>query len=545
MLTEEEDNNMSTFHDLLDKFGIAATEAQKSDFEKWIIDSAWSKYNDDKMNHRIIIENKLKALGLRFTNGTVGKEYKAEFRIPCELADDIWLNGVEQLGLNFTLQDDVEVEQMNANESCISKETTVEVISTDDSAETEVAKNDSDKTTDTEVEELTESDGSLENKAGIEAIEKKEPNEYILQISGKPTTPGDFTISLCVKHKGWINGEPTIELKLPIAFNPDPRSLWKNIPTSENLLYYKPDYDCEYLKVEECENSGPRKDIVAASQRGRSHAQEGKPRDDHFKLFHCDDSDWYIIAVADGAGSAKYSREGSRIACETVVDHCKEQLLNCSEFEEKIKAYHNAEDEENARKQMANIIYNIIGNAAFKAHKKIKEAALTNNFNTKDFATTLLFAICKKFDFGWFVASYWVGDGAMCLFNKEKQTFKLLGIPDEGEFSGQTRFLTMPEIFKDAKAIMDRLRFSIEEDFTALMLMTDGISDPMFETDNNLNSYEKWEEFWNKLHTGFAEDDIRGVQLTDDNEEAKYQLLKWMDFWSPGNHDDRTIAILY
>ena len=111
-----------------------------------------------------------------------------------------------------------------------------------------------------------------------------------------------------------------------------------------------------------------------------------------------------------------------------------------------------------------------------------------------------MFAICKKFDFGWFIASYWVGDGAMCLYNKENGTHKLLGIPDEGEFSGQTRFLTMQEIFKDAKSVMDRLRFSIEDDFTALMLMTDGVSDPMFETDNNLNSTAKWDEFWNKLH---------------------------------------------
>jgi hypothetical protein len=92
---------------------------------------------------------------------------------------------------------------------------------------------------------------------------------------------------------------------------------------------------------------------------------------------------------------------------------------------------------------------------------------------------------------------------------------------------------------------MDRLRFSIEDDFTALMLMTDGISDPMFETENNLNSYDKWEAFWNRLQTGFTDDGISGVELTDDNEEAQYQLLRWMDFWSPGNHDDRTIAILY
>jgi hypothetical protein len=68
--------------------------------------------------------------------------------------------------------------------------------------------------------------------------------------------------------------------------------------------------------------------------------------------------------------------------------------------------------------------------------------------------------------------------------------------------------------------------------------MTDGVSDPKFETDNNLINPNKWDELWNDLLEN-------GVELTDDNENAKDQLLDWLDFWSPGNHDDRTIAILY
>lgn len=106
---------------------------------------------------------------------------------------------------------------------------------------------------------------------------------------------------------------------------------------------------------------------------------------------------------------------------------------------------------------------------------------------------------------------------------------------------GQTRFLTMPEIFKDGKSIYDRLRFCIEPDFTALFLMTDGVSDPMFETDANLNNPDKWDALWDRL----LHDEEHPVHLVDDNEQAKDELLDWLDFWSPGNHDDRTIAILY
>jgi serine/threonine protein phosphatase PrpC len=529
---------MGKIIDILERFGIIASDAQAEDFEKWMVNFTWSKYNDDKMNQRIIIENKVKSLGLRFSNGTVGKEYSAQFIIPNELVDDVWIEGFEELGLSASLKEDND----KSNES--NEKITTEEIKSCENDNTEADGTNDETVVATVVEDSTEN-SVLENENTTTFSNTSQTEDFILEVKGRPTTPGDFTVNLCYKHKGWLEGEPITVIKIPVAFNPDPRSLWKNIETPKDIIFYKPDYESEYLKVEGNETSGPRKDIVAASQRGRSHAQEGKPRDDHFKLYHCDESDWYIIAVADGAGSAKYSRKGSEIACETVVNYCKEQLLKCPEFEDKIRAYKNAEDEEDARKQMANIIYNIIGNAAFKAHKSIKDAAIANEFSIKDFATTLMFAICKKFDFGWFVASYWVGDGAMCIFNKDKQTFRLLGIPDEGEFSGQTRFLTMPEIFKDAKSVMDRLRFSIEEDFTALMLMTDGISDPMFETDKNLNSYNKWEEFWNKLHIGFSDDNIPGVELIDDNEEARFQLLRWMDFWSPGNHDDRTIAILY
>ncbi len=114
----------------------------------------------------------------------------------------------------------------------------------------------------------------------------------------------------------------------------------------------------------------------------------------------------------------------------------------------------------------------------------------------------------------------------------------MLGMPDEGEYAGQTRFLTMPEIFSDSNKFYQRMNCRIVPDFTALFLMTDGVSDPKFETDANLKSYDKWNELWADLKEN-------GVELTDDNEEAANQLLNWLDFWSPGNHDDRTIAILY
>jgi hypothetical protein len=161
----------------------------------------------------------------------------------------------------------------------------------------------------------------------------------------------------------------------------------------------------------------------------------------------------------------------------------------------------------------------------------------------KDYATTLLAAICRKFSFGWFVGSFWVGDGGMGIYGRDTSYLRVLGEPDGGEFAGQTRFLTMPGIVDNPTELYNRLRIDIVPDFTALILMTDGVTDPKFETDANLKRIEKWHALWDDLH-GKNEDGVR-VELTDNNKNSAPQLLNWLDFWSRGNHDDRTIAIMY
>ena len=338
-------------------------------------------------------------------------------------------------------------------------------------------------------------------------------------------------------------GNLLIEKRVPFIINQDPRKLWKDLPVEWEKMpepkYINEPTQQTYVKVEALADGTPQKDIVAASKRGRSHAQEAKPRDDYFRVEHMDNG-WYVMAVADGAGSAKFSRKGSQIACDESVENCLMKLGQCKAFEEAIAQYNGqeADAEKEARKVVGNFIYDIVGTAAFKAHKAIGDEAMRSKQPTKFYATTLLLTICKKFPYGWFVASFWVGDGAICLYNREEHTAKILGIPDGGEYAGMTRFLTMPEIFKDASDLYQRLRFTIVDNFTALFLMSDGVSDPKFETDANLNDPTRWDALWDDLKEN-------GVELTDDNEEAQHQLLNWLDFWATGNHDDRTIAILY
>lgn len=361
------------------------------------------------------------------------------------------------------------------------------------------------------------------------------------EIKGIPNTAGDHKIKLKIKRNDWSDGKPVFERQITLIINPDPKSLWKNIPTPNDIEYYKPDSDKCFVKVTSSTNifglgKTHKKDIVAASQRGRSHAQEGKPRDDDFNIRYISEVDWYILSVADGAGSAKSSRKGSEIACRTVVEVCEHLIKEkTKEFENLIKDF-STEKSDEKRKKMGDSLYGILGNSVFKAVKNIEEEAKKTNKPLKDYSTTLIVSICKKFKFGWFVGAFWVGDGGVGIYNKDTNFLKILGESDGGEYAGQTRFLTMPEITQPTE-LYRRLRFDIVDDFTALILMTDGITDPKFETDTNLLKVEKWNELWQDLS--------KEVDFSDCNEATADQLLNWLDFWSPGNHDDRTIAILF
>ncbi|MDR1103606.1 MAG: protein phosphatase 2C domain-containing protein [Tannerella sp.] len=376
-------------------------------------------------------------------------------------------------------------------------------------------------------------------------------NAETKQIEGIPAQAGDYKITLQCKRKNAPEGRPPIQRELTLIINPDPRSLWNHIPTSTEIEYYKPDEDRAFVKVKSkitthffglSKTEEKRRDMVAASQRGRSHAHEGRPRDDDFALHFDEQTGWYTMVVADGAGSARYSRRGSQIACRTVVEVCRTLIPAQRDTFEKAIAVFDADKSQENRNEVGKILYGIIGNAAFKAYKSIEEEAAAKGSPMKDYATTLLLAVCRKFDFGWFVGAFWVGDGGIGVYRTEPPLLKIMGEPDGGEFAGQTRFLTMPEIMQ-ATEIYRRLRFDTYPDFTALILMTDGVTDPKFETDANLHRIEKWHDLWNDLN-GQNEDHAR-VDFTDDNEEAAGQLLKWLDFWSKGNHDDRTVAILF
>lgn len=384
----------------------------------------------------------------------------------------------------------------------------------------------------------------------VKNVEFENLNQYGLNfnpglnvIEGDPTQSGDFKIKMKFNVLGEEEAaEPHVK-SLSLVINANPKSLWKNIPSDEGRdaqwkaeNFWKEDQTSDFQPIGD-------KHIVVASKRGRSHANVGSFREDDFAFKHFDENGWSVVCVADGAGSAKLACQGSKIACDAVIEYFFENLSKkgLNEFDQILSNYHNKVGED-ASKKISHFVYNNLSKAAQFAHHRIEAFAKETEHPLKDFHSTLIFALFKKYDFGYAILTFGVGDCPIGLLNKDLSNIKLMNWLDVGEFSGGTRFITMPEIFTSDK-FSTRFGFTLIEDFSYLMLMTDGIYDAKFVVEANLEKLKNWRTFVDDLK-GNNEDQV-AVSFDSSNKEIGNQLSQWMDFWSPGNHDDRTLAIIF
>lgn len=339
-----------------------------------------------------------------------------------------------------------------------------------------------------------------------------------------PTVSGEHRIEIELSHPDRPNHPLITEVSL-VTINPDPDSLWK---------YFEPDPEAPFKKTNtECEKlTTPFSNIIAASQRGRSHAHEGSFREDDYRVSFHEESGWHLLVAADGAGSAKLSRLGSQLACETSQVVLRNWLEEgAAKLDEAIPSLVNEDDSGKIKQQL----YHWLVTAAHSSLNAIKEKAAEMDppRPPKDFHTTLLICAAKKLEAGWVLVSFTVGDGGVGIRQGDGTPIAFCE-PDSGEFSGQTVFLTVNNVFGDPVKNMSRLHAAYVKDLSAVVLMTDGITDPRFPTEASLKDKSCWDAFWSEV-SGSAKFEEEG---------AEERLLKWLSFKSPGNHDDRTVVFL-
>ncbi|WP_269224048.1 PP2C family serine/threonine-protein phosphatase [Flavobacterium sp. IMCC34518] len=355
-------------------------------------------------------------------------------------------------------------------------------------------------------------------------------------LFGNPLISGDLKIKLLFRIEGEAVDSKLNEKIITIIINPDPKSLWKDIESDKNDPYWKEDnvnVSASFLD----------KNIVISSKRGRSHANVGSFRDDDFAFKNINETGWSVLAVSDGAGSASLSRQGSKMSCDLVVSYFEENFTEefLKEFDDNLLNHHNKTDEDSSKK-ISHFVYDNLSKAAWYVHKELEKFAIKLERPLKDLHATLIFALVKKYDFGYAILTFGVGDCPIGILNKDLTEIKLMNWLDVGEFGGGTRFITMPEIFQSDK-FSTRFGFKLVDDFSYLILMTDGIYDPKFVVEANLEKIENWKDFLEDLN-GKNEENCK-VDFNKENTEIANQLSTWMDFWNPGNHDDRTLAIIY
>jgi serine/threonine protein phosphatase PrpC len=346
------------------------------------------------------------------------------------------------------------------------------------------------------------------------------------QLRGTPTVTGSLQLAIVGLDE---KGDRILQLQLKLALIPCSRDLWKNLPSDPDSPYAKSDEDVDRLLMTE----GWR--MAMGSQRGRSHAHRGGQRDDH-GVIACAASGWNVLIVGDGAGSCEFSRQGSLLA--TTV--ARDTLLNSlggdegARLEAAALPWLKGGDYSRMSQELLVPLQSTVITAVHAGHRAISQEAADSGHSIKAFSTTLLLAIHKETPEGHIVVTFGIGDGAIAALTEGRQA-RVLNTADSGQHAGQTRFLDSL-LFQEQQGLYQRVTVKLYADLDALVLATDGITDPKFSSDNDMHNSESWWLLYDEL----------APALTEPDEKAgRDPLLDYLSFFVERHHDDRTVAVLY
>ena len=392
--------------------------------------------------------------------------------------------------------------------------------------------------------------------AHAEGLGSLQPDFDAHRIKGEPTVGSDAKLHLIFTCRGCE--EITHELDLLLTCNMDPELRWKEIERdqSDNEPVVAEEDGFSLAKMAEAlrsaaNGSGVRNpdavfskpnrvsrrqksddfDLAYASIRGRSHIRSGSFREDDVEARFFLDGKAVAIVVSDGAGSAPLSRRGSCVV--TAVG------IKCLiELGQKLVVEPEAL---NGRSQFAvdgfaAAVQSIRSQIEFEADC-IKEQRPA--FLAKEMYATFLAALVLPTASGYVLLTYSAGDGAIGL-GLAGDASGIKCAPDHGQSAGQTLFI----LNKGADDAEKRLIFTKLPESYALLLMSDGVSDPRIQHGEELKP-----DIWNQL-TDELKPLVRQEPLNHDAERVEtYKergaLCEWLDSYEKGHHDDRTIAVLF
>ena len=237
--------------------------------------------------------------------------------------------------------------------------------------------------------------------------------------------------------------------------------------------------------------------FVCCEVQGVGHKKAQIPCQD--KTFKLVKNGVYVIALADGAGSARLSHYGAervvRDAAEYIAGHFG-ALFSCS-------------DGRKVKKELIEML-----------QTGLAEEAQIRSCNICDLSSTLLLAAVCENDF---ILAH-IGDGVIGYL--DGSDLKVASMPDNGEFSNVTTFVTSPEALVSMRVFKGELK-----EKSAFVLMSDGTEQSLYHKPS-----KKLADVVKKLmhRTCLIDSEVMTAQLKD----AFHSVL------SKNTQDDCSIAIL-
>jgi hypothetical protein len=244
--------------------------------------------------------------------------------------------------------------------------------------------------------------------------------------------------------------------------------------------------------------------FVAKSVRGSAHFINGLPCQDAWAIKEV--SGVLICALSDGAGSAKFADEGSKFIVNGTLNFFEHILNNNPHPVDLISDF----DESDGYKLVEHI-QELLTREAIKSYTSIH-----------DYAGTLLVAIIHESR----SCFYQIGDGAWCVSRAG-----ILGAvtwPTQGEFAGQTAFVTSPLHRNDLQFM------TISGSLDYIIGMTDGIERLALNMQHRIP------------HRGFCDPMIKGLVSATDIEALGSSLETFLssDSVCTRTDDDKTLALI-
>lgn len=237
---------------------------------------------------------------------------------------------------------------------------------------------------------------------------------------------------------------------------------------------------------------------IGSSQTGSSHQLTNKPCQDYFVQGCVDinaDEQVFYCFVSDGAGSALFAEEGSRLAC-----------LEAENYVRSLDKANLVELDETSGYEILEIV-----------SKRLRTHAMKQNHRPRDFACTLLGTII----FSNKIICLQVGDGGIVIREDiESAPYRLVFWPDVGEYANVTNFVTEEMLVSKVK--------ELQTSVTEIAVFSDGIQRLCLEFE------------FQTVHEPFFRSMFKSFQLADDEVKRKLLQDKLISFLNSQSVNDRT-----